>query len=578
MPQPDNRNSNWNRRDEVSDDAGLEADSDPGLSAEEAEPATEADWYSQEIEDDAGEYDLSLKFEDFAPIWLQKLRSLYGLNPEWSVASTIGAIALVLTTILLMAMPVPPERPKTTAPEVEETVATKPALITTQVEEALIDTRVEIAPEAFPSVVLSETEPMLVSFGELQNNIVEHRPLEENKPRLSMPELNFPPAPPSDLPELALNVQKIRVIEREMLDPGIDEPFVVSARSTSEAMPVELEPADRLLFNERWTEINLARADQQTEPAIRPTLYHERFPGGEHVQVGREQPMEHSSLDRLTRVTTPQQQDQIEIEIHKQAPREGTSQKLLTYSILVKNQSSTPAFDVQVHETISPTASLVDLSPPAEVKENQLTWKIARLEPGEERELLVKVFPNQEGSVQTSSAVRLASNVTSATQISAPELALQVDGPENVTAGEIFALDFVVSNQGTLDQKDIQLNLDLPAELSHDQGRQLTFKIAQLAANETRRLRARVKAVKTGQVTSQAALLLQGQSMEEAALQQNVSTPQVAAPQPQQKAPVKQSPATPATTPVTPAVPAPNCVCQPPVYPVYYVPAPWLVP
>ncbi|MEQ8856053.1 hypothetical protein [Gimesia sp.] len=577
MPQPENRNSKWNQREELTSEAETEAVESGEYSDLADEPAQEADWYSHEIDDDADEYDLSLKFEDFAPLWLQKAKSLYDSNPEWSVASALGVLALTLTTLLFLSMPAPSKEPVAAVPEAEIPFILEPTVTYQDFDSEPIDTRLEVEPDAALPVELMESEPLLVSFGELPNTLVEHAAPRERMPEFTLPDFNIPPEPPAAAPELAMNVQRIQIIEREMLDPAIDEPFLVEANPTAIANPQQLEPGDRLLFDRSWQRIDLVRADQQSEPAIRPTLYHERFPGGEHVQVGREQPQERSRLDHLTRVTAPRQQEELQIEIRKQAPQEGSSQKLLTYSILVKNGGSSPVYDVQVEETISPTASLVDLSPSAEVNQNLVTWKMPQLDAGEERELQVKVFPNQEGQVQTSSAIRLASNVTSATEITAPELALQVNGPEAVTAGEVFAMDFLITNQGQQSQADVSLNLDLPEGLTHDQGRQLTFKIDQLAGNESRRLRARVKAVKTGQVTSQAVLVLQGRSLDEAALQQEVSAP---APQPEAKPATPQQPAAPAKpatpTPAQPApVTAPNCPCQPPVY---YLPVPWMIP
>ncbi|QDT28985.1 Large cysteine-rich periplasmic protein OmcB precursor [Gimesia panareensis] len=568
MPQPEDHNSKWTRREEIT----RETESNMVDSEEQSlvDESQEADWYSQEIDDDAEEYDLSLKFEDFAPVWLQKLKGLYDKNPEWSVASAIGVVALVLTTLLFLSMPAPTEEPVVEAPEPEIIpFVLEPTVTYQNFDEEPIDSRVEIEPEASFPVEIMETEPLLVSFGDLPDAVVEHRAPRESMPEFKLPDLKFP-TEPAAAPELAMNVQRIRVIEREMLDPTIDEPFVVTANPTSQVIPQQLEPGERLLFDDSWQRINLVRADQQAEPVIRPTLYHERFPGGEHVQVGREQPQERDHLDHLIRVTAPGHQEQLEIEIRKQAPREGTSQKLLTYSILVKNGGSSPAFDVQVEETISPTASLVDLSPPAAVSQNRVTWKLPQLAAGEERELLIKVFPNREGQVQTSSAIRLASNVTAATEITAPQLVLQVNGPKAVTTGEVFAMDFVVTNRGPQSQSDVILNLDLPEALTHEQGRRLTFKIDQLAANESRQLRARVKAVKTGPVTSQAALVLQGRSLEEAALNQQVSAPVPRPAAPQSKV-TKPAPASPQQT----AAPAPSCPCQPPVY---YLPAPYLIP
>ena len=167
MPQPENRNAKWNQREELTSEAETEAVDSGEYSDLSDDSAQEADWYSQEIDDDADEYDLSLKFEDFAPIWLQKAKSLYDSNPEWSVASALGIVALVLTTLLFLSMPAPSKEPVAAAPEAEIPFILEPTVTYQDFDSEPIDTRLEVEPDAALPVELMESEPVLVSFGEL---------------------------------------------------------------------------------------------------------------------------------------------------------------------------------------------------------------------------------------------------------------------------------------------------------------------------------------------------------------------------------------------------------------------------
>ncbi|WP_232103780.1 DUF11 domain-containing protein [Gimesia algae] len=578
MPPADDQNSDLSHRafsDAASEENGREVSEEINT-----EQSSESDWYSAEIEDDAVEYDLSLKFEDYAPVWLIKFKALFGSAPEWSVASTLGAIAIILTVLLLLAMPA--DEPSDIEVAEEFTPAPLEVEYAEPVEDNLIDSRIAVEIPDADGFVLAETDPLYVSFGELPQHIAATPARDEfmlpREQPIVLPDFELPPEPSTAEPELTLDVQRIRIIEREMRDPGMDEPFVVEAVITAGDQVSRLEPGDRFLFDESWTLVNLERTQAQSQATIRPTLYHERITGNEHLQVGQEQPRAPDLREPVR--PDPEQQEELHVEIRKTIPQQGTAADTLTYSIIVKNRGRTTAFDLDVNETLSPAASLVDLTPPAEVNRNQLRWKIARLEPEEERELQVKVYLADEGSVETSSLVKLVSNVATTTEISAPSLELKLKGPDVVAEGEVFPLEIQVSNRGRQAQNGVDLHLDLPEGLMHEQGRQLSFPLAQLAANETRTLQARVRAVKAGKVTSQATLSSDQLSLDEMMLVQNVipkpatQKQPVAPKQPETKA-TKPTASAPAITPNPPATPGQSCPCQ---VPVYYYTVPYLLP
>ena len=125
-----------------------------------------------------------------------------------------------------------------------------------------------------------------------------------------------------------------------------------------------------------------------------------------------------------------------------------------------------------------------------------------------------------------------------------------------------------------VDQRDFDVERDKLlgfVRQSHEQGRQLSFHMDQLAANETRTLQARVRAVKAGKMTSQASLSSDSLPLEETVLVQNVVPKPVTPKQPDTKA---TKPATPAPTvpPNPPVAPGQQCPCQLPVIEYYTVP------
>lgn len=576
MPESDDRNSSWNRRKSLSSDSEIEREfhaeiENVSIENDSSEDQYQSDFDSNSSDDDLDDYDFSLQFEDYAPAWFLKIKSLYGTDPEWLLAATFGVIAIVLTITLLLSAPDGNEEYVSAA-----MVAPVPQALETQPDVDLINSRITLnAPDPLAFVEVG-TSSLLVAFGEITNRNSEVVIHNDDPFRLDVPlkRPEFKPVPESiSEPSIVMNIQKIRIIESEILEPGIDQDFFVKARPAQSEMQRQLVPQERLLFDQNWRLVNLARTEAQLQQNIRPTLYHERVSGGKHLQVGQEEPMDRSQLDRLSRATIPQSNENINLEIRKIIPQNGIAQNLLTYSILITNQGKSSAYDVQVNELLSPDVSLVDVLPRAEVNQNNLSWKIARLDPDQEREFQVKVFLNQAGRVKTNSIIKLASKVSASTEITTPRIEVEMKGPEVVAEGEIFPIEFVVSNQGRKSQHEVSLNLDLPDGLEHDQGRQLTLKINQLAPDESRTFSARVKATKSGALTSQAILATQGITFDPVKLKQKVieRTPDSVRMPVSEKKPDNRPTPVRKEVPVVPAVPVKSCPCQPVYYPVLYL-------
>ena len=195
MPPADDHNSDLNRR--------APAETAPGANGRE-EPdeistanSSESDWYSEEIEDDAVEYDLSLKFEDYAPAWLIKLKTLSGRAPEWSISYSLGATAIVLTILLLLAMPA--DEPSEVEFVEEFTPAPVEVMSAVREEDDLIDSRISVELPLIDGIALAETEPLYVSFGELPQHIAatparDEFMLPREQPSV-LPDLELPPEP-----------------------------------------------------------------------------------------------------------------------------------------------------------------------------------------------------------------------------------------------------------------------------------------------------------------------------------------------------------------------------------------------
>jgi len=101
MPESDDHNSSLNRREPASSEFKSEHARRSELEDSGTETPIESEWDRNELDDEFEDFDLSFKFEDYAPLWLQKVKSFFGRDPEWSIASTVGAVAIILTVLLL---------------------------------------------------------------------------------------------------------------------------------------------------------------------------------------------------------------------------------------------------------------------------------------------------------------------------------------------------------------------------------------------------------------------------------------------------------------------------------------------
>jgi hypothetical protein len=105
-----------------------------------------------------------------------------------------------------------------------------------------------------------------------------------------------------------------------------------------------------------------------------------------------------------------------------------------------------------------------------------------------------------------------------------PKLSLEIRAPKYVSPGQLFDLDFIVTNNSRQPVEGASLSVVLPAGLVHPQGAELEQSILSIGGCEQYRGRLRVKAVGSGEVTPRADVSVRGKMGVQMALTLRVGT------------------------------------------------------
>jgi uncharacterized repeat protein (TIGR01451 family) len=193
--------------------------------------------------------------------------------------------------------------------------------------------------------------------------------------------------------------------------------------------------------------------------------------------------------------------------IRKQAPETATVGLPLDYSILVKNEGPSAAYDVVVEDEVTTAARFRSSQPNAEDFDQaagKLVWRFTELAAGESREIKVSIVPTGEGMLDGVATVRFKAQVKSTTVVQAPALALTVAGPREVMIGEKIELKYVVRNEGTGAASNVLVRSLLPAGMRHPEGQDLEYEISLLPPGEQRELTLEVVAAEPNVQTVEA--------------------------------------------------------------------------
>ncbi len=179
------------------------------------------------------------------------------------------------------------------------------------------------------------------------------------------------------------------------------------------------------------------------------------------------------------------------VSIRKNAPETASVGVPLEYTIVVTNEGQSDAFDVVVEDQLGRGINLETTRPVADSFDRttgKMSWQINELPAGDKREIVVRVNPASEGTMDGVATVRFKAQVKATTLITAPRLSMELTGPAEARVGDEVSFRFLVRNDGSGEAKSVILRSVLPAELRHAEGQDLEYEINSLMPREEREI------------------------------------------------------------------------------------------
>lgn len=184
--------------------------------------------------------------------------------------------------------------------------------------------------------------------------------------------------------------------------------------------------------------------------------------------------------------------------VEKTAPARVAVGRPYVYAITVRNVGEEPASAVVVEDLVPRGTRLEGTSPRARMEGKTLVWDLADLAPGAERVVRVKVTPVAAGTVGSVATASFVSEVSSRTEVVAPELAMTVTSVEDVDVGEPVELRVTITNDGRADAADVLLRATLPPGVEHQAGRLVECSVGMLPTGQSRSVAVVVRSAKAG--------------------------------------------------------------------------------
>ena len=300
--------------------------------------------------------------------------------------------------------------------------------------------------------------------------------------------------------------------------PGMGEPEPTPARSAATAPEISLaplQPENPFGATREPAPAAFPGAETSAKPLSEPEPSAPAKPASEMASQPKEepQPTPVSDIDpeligsaQVKDLVTESVQ-QPKIDLLKSAPENAVLGQPLVYSIEVVNSGDVSVRDVTVEDQFPAGTKLTGTIPRAELVNKTLVWKFPELKPGEKKKILIRVVPIESGDIGSISTVSYKSMVAAQTRVTAPKLELKITPRmQEVAIGESVELDFVVSNSGLGEARDVILRNLIPAGLEHPAGSDLEYEIGLLKGGEKKEITLAVTARQVGQHENQATI------------------------------------------------------------------------
>ncbi len=169
--------------------------------------------------------------------------------------------------------------------------------------------------------------------------------------------------------------------------------------------------------------------------------------------------------------------------------------------LIVKNSGESAANNIAIDAFFPGSVRLIKADPQPTESTDHLSWAITTLTPGEEQTIRIRLIPGARGELATSANVRFTGSAAGVFQVEEPILHIEIQGPQEVMAGDLASQTVILSNPGTGIATNVTVEARIPEGLEHPRGQRLMMEIGSLAPGESRLVRLPLAAVAGGTQT-----------------------------------------------------------------------------
>ena len=228
--------------------------------------------------------------------------------------------------------------------------------------------------------------------------------------------------------------------------------------------------------------------------------------------------------DGILRDDAPRGPQRPELKIEKIAPPNATLNQPMVYTIVIRNVGDSVANAVVVEDHIPMGTKLSGTIPRAVLAGKKLSWQLGTIRPGDLKEIQVKVVPVTEGQVGSIATVSFTAEVASRTTIASPKISVKLTAAPQVRVNETVTLNFVITNNGSVDANRVVLRNVIPENLkSADVAeRDLEYDMSTIAAGKSQTVQLPLTAIRPGKVVNRAVITVDGAPAAEQQVEINV--------------------------------------------------------
>ncbi len=192
------------------------------------------------------------------------------------------------------------------------------------------------------------------------------------------------------------------------------------------------------------------------------------------------------------------------IRVSKMMPEEVQLNKDFDYKVAVTNMTDRPVMDVVLTEHMPSNFKMVSGSHNPKTEGNKIIWDLGWLDAGESKEVMVKGMATNTNCVKTCATIDYVMPACAAVQVVQPELKLSKTATSRALLCDPVMYEYVVTNTGTGDAKNITITENLPAGLTSNGSNRISIDAGTLKPGQSKSYEVELDSAKTGSFTSRA--------------------------------------------------------------------------